>query len=116
VINLHSNYSVGKRLFDLRKNRGFSQEQLALEACITTSYIGQVERDERNVTVHTLAKICDALNISLSDFFSGSEIKNPAAFDEVSNQILYQLKGKTPEEKQAVLRMVKLVFSVQRMK
>jgi transcriptional regulator with XRE-family HTH domain len=116
VIILISNYSVEKRLLELRKNRGFSQEQLALEAGITTSYYGQVERGERNITVHTLEKICNALNVSLADFFSGFENKNPAASDEISGQILYQLNGRTPDEKQAVLRMVKLAFSLQKMK
>jgi len=116
VIKMINNYSLGERLRELRKNIELSQEQLALKAGITPHYFGQVERGEKNVTVHTLAKICEALGISLADFFSGFEIKNPTGFDEISNQILYQLSGKSSDEKQAVLRMIKLVFSVQKMK
>ncbi|MCL1823010.1 MAG: helix-turn-helix domain-containing protein [Oscillospiraceae bacterium] len=111
-----NNYSLGNKLRELRRSAELSQEQLALEAGITPHYFGQVERGEKNITVHTLEKICRVLNISLSDFFSGFDAKNPAVPDEVSNQILYQLNGKSPEEKQAILRMIKLIFAVQKMK
>ncbi|MDR2559614.1 MAG: helix-turn-helix domain-containing protein [Oscillospiraceae bacterium] len=111
-----SNYSVGSRLLELRRIAELSQEQLAFDAEMTTSYYGQVERGERNITVLKLEKICRVLNVSLADFFSGFEIKNPAGSDEISGQILYQLSGRTPDEKQAVLRMVKLAFSLQKMK
>lgn len=116
VIKLISNYSVGSRLLELRRIAELSQEQLAFDAEMTTSYYGQVERGERNITVLKLEKICRVLNVSLADFFSGFEIKNPAGSDEISGQILYQLSGRTPDEKQAVLRMVKLAFSLQKMK
>jgi len=116
VINLISNYSLGEKLRELRRYAEFSQERLALEANITPAYLGQVERGERNITVNTLEKICTALGISLADFFNSFENKSPAASDEILSQIMYQLNGKSTDEKQAVLRMVKLIFAVQKMK
>jgi transcriptional regulator with XRE-family HTH domain len=92
-----------------------SQEQLALLAEITPAYLGQVERGTKNVTAHTLDKICKALNITLSEYFD-TEKKQDKSLDTVSSQILHQLHGKSESEKQAILRMVKLVFSIKDMK
>ena len=91
-----------------------SQEQLALVADITPAYLGQVERGSKNVTAHTLDRICKALNISLTDFFD-TGMKHDKNLDTISNQILHQLHGKSESEKQAILKMVKLVFSIKDM-
>jgi transcriptional regulator with XRE-family HTH domain len=45
-----------------RKAAGLSQEELALEAGLDRTYISQVERGKRNVTVVVLARIAKALN------------------------------------------------------
>jgi len=91
-----------------------SQEQVAHIADITSAYLGQVERGTKNITVHTLEKVCIALNITLSEFFSTANSSNND-IDEVSNQILHQLHDKSKSEKQAILKMIKLVFSMQDM-
>jgi len=92
-----------------------SQEQVANIADITPAYFGQVERGLKNVTVNTLEKICVALNISLAEFFSPAKNNSAGKMDEVSKQILHQLNGKSTCEKQAILRLIKLVFQIQDM-
>ena len=52
---------LGQRIRDSRKAMGFSQEDLAHESGIDRSYIGGVERGERNVTFTMLCKIAAAL-------------------------------------------------------
>lgn len=64
---------IGQRIKTLRLEKGFSQEKLAFKADIGISYIGAIERGEKNVTVLYLSKILVALDISLGDFFK--EIK-----------------------------------------
>lgn len=59
----------GEKLRELRKVRVLSQEELANEAGLHRTYIGGVERGERNPTLTTLKKIADALNLSLTDLF-----------------------------------------------
>jgi len=114
VIILNNNFSLGERLRTLRQSRAMSQEQVAHIADITPAYLGQVERGTKNVTVHTLDKVCAALNISLAEFFDIAKVHDKG-IDEISNQILHQLHNKTPSEKQAILKMVKLVFSIKEM-
>jgi transcriptional regulator with XRE-family HTH domain len=115
VIIFMSNFSLGKRLRQLRNDRALSQEQAAHIADITPAYLGQVERGAKNITVYTLEKVCRALNISLAEFFSIAHIDSAREPDEVANQILHQLNGRSKAEKQAVLRLIKLVFSMQEM-
>jgi transcriptional regulator with XRE-family HTH domain len=117
VIILKENFSyhVGNRIKELRQARAMSQEQVAHIADITPAYLGQVERGTKNITVYTLEKVCTALNISLSEFFDTAR-KQDKGIDEVSNQILHQLHNKSESEKQAILKMVKLVFSIQEMR
>ena len=116
MIILNSNFSVGERLRELRTSKAMSQEQVANIAEITPAYFGQVERGLKNVTVHTLEKICAALNVSLAEFFSPAKKYTNKKLDELSTQILNQLNGKSETEKQAVLRLIKLVFHIQDMK
>lgn len=56
-----SQRTLGKRIRDARKEKGWTQEDLAYEAEIDRSYIGGVERGERNVTFSILCRIARAL-------------------------------------------------------
>lgn len=57
---------LGAQIKDTRKAKGLSQEQLALRAEIDRSYVGGIERGERNVSFLTLVKIADCLNCDIS--------------------------------------------------
>ncbi len=57
----------GKRLRALRKKEGMSQESLAYESDLDRSYVGGVERGERNISLINIRKIADALGISPKD-------------------------------------------------
>jgi transcriptional regulator with XRE-family HTH domain len=57
---------VGLSIRQARQKKGLSQESLALAADIDRSYIGGVERGERNIAIINLKKIADALKISVS--------------------------------------------------
>ncbi|MGZ8162043.1 MAG: helix-turn-helix domain-containing protein [Methylobacter sp.] len=54
----------GQRLVQLRKQRGWSQEQLALECGMARSYLGGVERGKRNIALLNICKLADALSVS----------------------------------------------------
>jgi len=60
----------GERVRVFRKKKGLSQEQLAMACNLDRTYIGGVERGERNVGLLNIHKICSALDISVVDLFS----------------------------------------------
>ncbi len=62
---------LGSRIRRLRKEIGLTQEQLADEAELDRSYIGGIERGERNITFSVLCQIAKALRLEISDFTSG---------------------------------------------
>lgn len=62
--------NVGKRIRELREKCGFSANRLADFAGIAYSHLRKVENGESDITVGHLQMICDALGITLSEFFS----------------------------------------------
>ncbi len=57
----------GERVRVLRQAHGFSQEALALAAGLDRTYIGGVERGERNISLINIQKIAQALDVSPAD-------------------------------------------------
>jgi transcriptional regulator with XRE-family HTH domain len=57
---------LGRRIRAARIALGYSQEDLAYESNIDRSYIGGVERGERNITFNVLCKIADALRCDVA--------------------------------------------------
>jgi transcriptional regulator with XRE-family HTH domain len=60
----------GSRVRDLRKSRGLSQEELASRADLHRTYIGMIERAEKNITLLNIEKLAIALNIEIAQFFN----------------------------------------------
>jgi transcriptional regulator with XRE-family HTH domain len=58
---------VGKTIRQLRKQRGWSQEQLAERAGNNTKHVGQIERGEVNVGIDKLTAIAASLSVDLGD-------------------------------------------------
>jgi len=58
---------VGKQVRELRQKCGWSQEFLAAEAGLNINYLGGIERGERNPSLKNLAKIADALGLTVPD-------------------------------------------------
>ena len=61
---------VAKRLRLLREAREMNQDELAILSGVHRSYIGVIERGDKGVGIDMLGKICDALGISIQDFFN----------------------------------------------
>jgi transcriptional regulator with XRE-family HTH domain len=62
---------LGNQIRELRKNKGLSQEQLALQAEVDRSYVGGIERGERNVSFLTLVKIAECLECDVAKITKG---------------------------------------------
>ncbi|AIQ21274.1 transcriptional regulator [Paenibacillus sp. FSL H7-0357] len=61
---------VGTRIRALRKERGLSQEALGEKGGFHFSYIGQIERGEKNVSLLNLNKIAESLEVNLIQLFA----------------------------------------------
>ncbi len=96
---------LGQRIRNYRTAKGLSQEKLAeLSGCHHT-YIGQLERGEKNATIESVEKIATALHISLSTLFE----KLGAQGDGAPNIPLacYEfLSAKTKEEQEHIYRIL----------
>lgn len=55
----------GQKVRQIRKSKGISQESLAELAGIDRSYMGNIERGEKNITLKKAYEICDALEIDI---------------------------------------------------
>jgi transcriptional regulator with XRE-family HTH domain len=64
----------GKRVRELRKVKGLSQEDLALACDLDRTYIGGVERGERNISLNNIYRIAEALNIPASELLKEGEV------------------------------------------
>jgi len=60
----------GNKVREIRIQRGLSQEQLAHLANVHRTYIGMIERAEKNITLINIQKIANGLNINLIDLLN----------------------------------------------
>ena len=62
--------ALGQRLRELRQARGWTQDQLAEKCKLHRTFIGSVERGERNVSILNLRHIARVLRVSLNDLLA----------------------------------------------
>ena len=60
----------GNKVREIRKEKGLSQEQLASLAGLDRSYMGHIERGEKNITLTKIYQIADALKVQASQLLS----------------------------------------------
>ena len=74
----------GQKLREVRKFKGYSQEQLAEIAGLHRTYIGDVERGKRNIALDNIWRLADALNVNPSTFFTAlaEDMENPESINQ----------------------------------
>ena len=63
----------GNRVRDERLRKGLSQEELAVRAGVHRTYIGMIERAEKNITLVNIERIAMALEMEICELFKQSE-------------------------------------------
>ena len=61
--------TFGERVRELRKEMGLSQEELSFKADLHRTYIGMIERAEKNITLGNIEKIAKSLNVDIKELF-----------------------------------------------
>ncbi|MDP2682061.1 MAG: helix-turn-helix transcriptional regulator [Deltaproteobacteria bacterium] len=94
----------GRRVRDIRKEHGLSQEELAEKADLHFTYIGGIERGERNLSLKNIKRIADALKIDIRELFTVEEtgIEGKTIIGDI-NRIL-------ADKNVSALRLVKLLI------
>jgi len=71
VVTIPTNYLIkfGQKVRKERDRLGLSQEALASRAGVHRTYIGMIERAEKNITLENIERVAKALDLKLSDFF-----------------------------------------------
>ena len=65
----HILLKFGLKVREIRKERGLSQEKLAHKANLHRTYVGMIERAEKNITLLNIEKIAKALRVEIKDLF-----------------------------------------------
>lgn len=65
--------SFGEKVRELRKEKEMSQEDLSFKAELHRTYIGMIERAEKNITLTNIEKIAKALNVSITKLFENDK-------------------------------------------
>jgi len=101
---------VGERIRNLRKAKRWTQEQLAEAASLHYSYIGGVERGDRNISLETLEKIISALSVPPTELFNfddSTDETRRAAIDE----ILTLITSRKTSEIEMISKINKEIFA-----
>lgn len=90
--------NIGERIKQLRDSAGYSQNKLAEWAGISQTHLRRVELGQADITVGHLRLICDALGISLKDFFNISDD---------TEDIASAISNLSPKQKQLLIEFLK---------
>ncbi|MBR5947119.1 MAG: helix-turn-helix transcriptional regulator [Clostridia bacterium] len=98
---------LGQRIRNYRTNLGLSQEKLAELAGCHPTYIGQIERGEKNATIESLEKISSALGVSLSKLFEKiGSVENSESGRNIPLECYELLSSQTPSEQEQILKII----------
>jgi len=97
---------VGEGIRHFRKLHGLSQEELANKAGVHETYIGKLERAEKVCSVEVLAKITNALDLSLAEFFGYVQPVSGEERESTLAEIVDRLRSRSVSEQKRILKVI----------
>ena len=99
---------IGRRIQEIRKQRGLTQEQLAERVNVSPHYLSALERGVYNIKLDLLVDILNILNCSADEVFqdvvdSSSKIK--------ASQLSEKLKGLPVHEQRKILEVIEIMIA-----
>ncbi|MBQ5668333.1 MAG: helix-turn-helix transcriptional regulator [Peptococcaceae bacterium] len=92
---------VCTRITELREKRGYTVNKLANLAGISQSFLREIEMGMKKPGIDTLSYICDALNVSLRDFFTDE------ALTQQEDELRLEIAKLSDPQRSALLRFLK---------
>ncbi|MEI8173624.1 MAG: helix-turn-helix transcriptional regulator [Deltaproteobacteria bacterium] len=105
---------IGDQIRRLRKEMGLSQEGLAWKAGMHYTYIGAIERGEKNWSIGTLSRIAEGLGVGINELFDLAPSQQTP--DKSSVMIMKELQKCRPEFLQLFLDLIKGINALQNRK
>lgn len=99
---------LGQRLREFRNAKGYSIEELAHIATLNAVHLASLERGEKNITLSTLEKIVDALEISFTDVFS-FEREIPRVSSPIADKSASLMRDMTEDEQEFILQTIRFI-------
>lgn len=99
---------LGNRIREERLKLNLTQEALSEDINISTSYMGQLERGERSLSLDTLVKLVQRLGVTI-DYLLQDSLK--ANRENSINQFTYLIDNRSEKQIQMALDMIKVLFS-----
>jgi transcriptional regulator with XRE-family HTH domain len=97
--------NVGERITYFREQRGITTNKLANMAGLSQSFIRDVELSNKSITIDNLAIVCDALKITLKDFFD----EPPENADALNKELTALLNRLNSEQKARLIEFLRLI-------
>lgn len=97
----NSNFEVGARITEKRKQRGFTREKLSELADISVQFLADIEKGRKSMTVATLRKLAAALDVTADYIINGTELSE----NERVNTMLAALSPYQKEQAEKLLAL-----------
>jgi transcriptional regulator with XRE-family HTH domain len=102
--------ALGYRIKSLRGSNKMTQEELAELANLHNTYIGAIERGERNPSLKSIEQIASALNVPISDLFKFVDQDTNASIDYMKSEVFSLLKDKDKKTINFLLGLIKYIL------
>lgn len=97
---------IGQRIRNYRLQSKLSQEELAEKCGLHPTYIGQVERGEKNATLESISKIAGGLNVPLSTLFENISDTNIAGYPAQAYNLVMSMPLAEQEKLIKILQLI----------
>lgn len=114
-MNTYSN-TIGSRIRQLRLENALTLENLAGEAGITPSFLGEIERNNKKPSIESLEKIATALRISLFELLHYNVDSLASSDNYYLNKILIEVRNCSNAEQEALYRLLKQAIEFKNIK
>lgn len=98
------NVAIGQRIYDRRREKGLSREQLLEFVKISEVYLGMIERGKRGTSIEHMVQIADALGMSMDYMILGKEKE----FDK-SDSVAREIGALGQAERKLVDKFIRLI-------
>ncbi len=108
MLSMDNKKLLGKRIKELRKSKGYTQETLSEKIGIETSSLSGVESGRFFPSLHVLDKMSTVLEIELHEFFQFSTVDIPENLDEAIGNIV---NSQDKTSKEFIYKLLKSSFT-----